>query len=102
MELSCESAFDFSAHQRKPPEELHLGERLQGGFCPLRAASLQILESSTVTLSLARLPECQTTALILDIPSSQAARNRLNLLYRSALRTFGPQTSLRFLLDQSY
>src|SRR5271156_3467639 len=30
----CESAFAFSMYQRKPPEELHLGERLQGGFLP--------------------------------------------------------------------
>jgi hypothetical protein len=35
-------------YQRKPPEELHLGERLKVGFCPLRAASLQILEAGTV------------------------------------------------------
>jgi hypothetical protein len=30
----CDSAFAFSMYQRKPPEELHLGERLQGGFLP--------------------------------------------------------------------
>jgi hypothetical protein len=28
------SALSFSMYQRKPPEGLRLGERLQGGFCP--------------------------------------------------------------------
>src|SRR5580700_3137998 len=32
--LRRDSAFAFSVYQRKPPEELHLGERLQGGFLP--------------------------------------------------------------------
>src|SRR6202044_2228687 len=33
-EFWCDSAFALSVYQRKPPEELHLGERLQGGFLP--------------------------------------------------------------------
>jgi hypothetical protein len=34
FEFGCDSAFAFSVHQRKPPDEVHLGEWLQGGFLP--------------------------------------------------------------------
>ena len=46
----------FSGYQRKPPEEQLLWGKAKVGFCPLQAASLQILEAGTVALSLARLP----------------------------------------------
>jgi hypothetical protein len=51
------------SYKRKPPEELLRWGKAKVGFCPLQAASLQLLEAGTVAFSLARLPGRKLNAL---------------------------------------
>jgi len=62
-----------------------LGKGCKVGLCPLRAASLQILEAGTVTFSLARLPghELKRPLLILGTSYTMTAISEMVRKYRS-------------------